>query len=951
MKPMYGEQISIGELYNRNKELQKDNTVDTSVNLNNEFLKASQKSARYGTPVNQPIGQMFAPYGGVKKIDEKLTEQDLYNIPEGRAQAQSGWKLAGNFIGQLATETLLGMPEVTAYALDFEELTDADKQAQEGFDNEFSKYFREAKNQIQDEYFPIYRSERSFSDSLWERMGDATWIASQGKTLGTTMSLMLPSLAVAYATGGAGLPALAPIAAAMFSRKAESAMEAVGTFESEYNQYLAEGKSDKEARELAGQTAAGIFKANAAMLPVDMMQYALGMKVFSGFKAAMTIPGKTIARKAANLGIQMGSETLEESYQSISAEEHIKAVRENIDPFGVGFSERLGDYVKDPDIQEAALLGALSGGIFEGGSKIANKAYEKYQNHAAGKAITQQFNDKSTFDKIDNQIEADLLTRSAKHDKFDTYINTATAYNEKIQSDENIAPEEKQRVAEKTQKIIENATFVKQAKEDIQNINEDYKEAPNLSTQYALNKFHDKTISDEINKLSEQKREFYNNLSDRKDKAFIHTLEISALERQNENLKKDKKLDPEYKELLIKDNEAKIAKFKENLNDLNERIKETEPSFNPDEYSVPFAVIGEFVQNAYLQAALENKKTMFRKEIAKAEKKTLKQLKEEEAAIQQSKEEEVVKDATEKAETSDPVKTSKEANRSKNPKVKDAVDNTINKKATTEFTPDETPDLDFVSFAKDRYTNAPNSFVKEKKELKKKLQSLSKKLPDNNYLSDILAAFDEVDTPESLDVLINHAKNSEEVFSNIVDFFDVKNKSKVNVLPKEESVLNTLKTSQETNVDNNPSDESTIEPEFLTSSSESHNESNRGYQWSEGEFHVNLNYKFNKTGKGYNVVTEENNLFTLIGVNDAFLNSNDLKPGDTVTATYDPNLAFTLKRKEYTDKAKTKFKYVEEQVTNAELVAQGRWKEVSIILESQGEVLNVLFTYNANQQD
>ena len=42
---------------------------------------------------------MFAPCGGAKKIDEKLTEQDLYNIPEGRAQAQSGWKLAGNFIG------------------------------------------------------------------------------------------------------------------------------------------------------------------------------------------------------------------------------------------------------------------------------------------------------------------------------------------------------------------------------------------------------------------------------------------------------------------------------------------------------------------------------------------------------------------------------------------------------------------------------------------------------------------------------------------------------------------------------------------------------------------------------------------------------------------------------------------------------------------------------------
>ena len=39
------------------------------------------------------------------------------------------------------------------------------------------------------------------------------------------------------------------------------------------------------------------------------------------------------------------------------------------------------------------------------------------------------------------------------------------------------------------------------------------------------------------------------------------------------------------------------------------------------------------------------------------------------------------------------------------------------------------------------------------------------------------------------------------------------------------------------------------------------------------------------------------------------------------------------------------------QVTNEQLVREGRWDKVSIILESQGEVLNVLFTYNANQQD
>ena len=267
----------------------------------------------------------------------------------------------GNATGQFVTEAVLGIPEAVGYMLDFDEVANYDKQAQEGFDNAFSRAFREAKEYVQEEYFPIYRTEKSQSDSLWDRMGDPTFWASQGKTLGTTVSLMAPSLAIGAATGGLGIGAIGTaMVSALAYRKAESAMEANNTFQSEYRRYLQEGKDDAEARKLAGKSASTVFKANAAMLPLDMLQFATMTKAFAPIKA---ITESTKLAKAATIGLQMGSEALEEGYQSIAQEKAIKGVREGITPFGTGFGDRLGEYIKDPDIQESALLGALSGGV------------------------------------------------------------------------------------------------------------------------------------------------------------------------------------------------------------------------------------------------------------------------------------------------------------------------------------------------------------------------------------------------------------------------------------------------------------------------------------------------------------------------------------------------------------------------------------------------------------
>ena len=53
---------------------------------------------KYGTPIEEPIGNMFIPFGGVKPVDENAVQniEDLQDIPEARAQSQTTGKLIAN---------------------------------------------------------------------------------------------------------------------------------------------------------------------------------------------------------------------------------------------------------------------------------------------------------------------------------------------------------------------------------------------------------------------------------------------------------------------------------------------------------------------------------------------------------------------------------------------------------------------------------------------------------------------------------------------------------------------------------------------------------------------------------------------------------------------------------------------------------------------------------------
>jgi hypothetical protein len=84
--------------FNWPQPIQVDKPLDYSKSINkfNESL-----------PFEENVGAVFEPYGGVKSIDKKLTEFDLQDIPEARAQSQNG-----NFVGRANTLITKGIPRI-----------------------------------------------------------------------------------------------------------------------------------------------------------------------------------------------------------------------------------------------------------------------------------------------------------------------------------------------------------------------------------------------------------------------------------------------------------------------------------------------------------------------------------------------------------------------------------------------------------------------------------------------------------------------------------------------------------------------------------------------------------------------------------------------------------------------------------------------------------------------
>jgi len=300
-----------------------------------------------------------------------------------RSQEQSSGEQFVGFLNQaLVGEILGGSIEGIGYALDLKQYGDLLSDTEKEFGNWFSDLGKKLRT-WSEEATPIYRDPEAPKFDP----GSFSWWMQNGKSVASTLSLMLPSSWAIRGLSAVGkfmgmANKIAPMASRMFkglsqaaiSRHMEGLMEASQVYEESYEKGLSKGMSPEEAQQYASNAASQTYKLDWAMYLQDAVQYTLLNKSFG--KASAGLAEKSIAgaaamghklapvmaSKAAAIGWTGISEFFEEGYQFIVAEES-KYLADKLAGLSSdsSFDERLNKYVKDGELWTSMVMGALGG--------------------------------------------------------------------------------------------------------------------------------------------------------------------------------------------------------------------------------------------------------------------------------------------------------------------------------------------------------------------------------------------------------------------------------------------------------------------------------------------------------------------------------------------------------------------------------------------------------------
>jgi len=301
----------------------------------------------------------------------------IHNREYFAAHNQGPMELLGNAITQIGSEIVLGTIEAVGYLADIPNWTEAWSEGTKEFDNELSRWAREAKQTISEDIAPVY-------DSPWSEGFNplsGRWWAKNSGTVGTALSLMIPSGFVGKAAGTAlkaarisqtAKIATQGMAAAITSRHAESLMEANQT----YDELIRQGLSE----EAAGEGAAKSYRDNTALLATDFFQYAFLFGAGNKALASVFSRSKTKSNVFLEGLKQAPFEGAEEAYQFITSEEAKGIAEGTIEPgaiWGKGISERFSDYARNEELWTSAFLGAVTGMAMPVAMDGISYAYDK----------------------------------------------------------------------------------------------------------------------------------------------------------------------------------------------------------------------------------------------------------------------------------------------------------------------------------------------------------------------------------------------------------------------------------------------------------------------------------------------------------------------------------------------------------------------------------------------
>ena len=444
---------------------QLDNTASPIMNDTPKRLRLS--------PIDRPAPKA-APIGGTMDtgFDVDYSELDRNinpdrNIEAQLAQTQDGWDLLGAAAARSATEIGLGTLEGFSYLADWEQMSDYLKGDEQEFTNWFADAMKQGKEAVR-AGTPIYQTETAQEGFA---PFDSTWWASNADSIVSTVSMMIPAWGAVkgLSLAGKGLKGIAALntatkaakaakgvkkgsqiisgvnkalgsnklqnrisgtSQAVVSRYMENTMEAAETYESTFQEAMAQGMSEEEAKLKGGDAARTSWSANWVNLAFDVAQYMTLTKGPSIANVANKEFRKGLLKKAGDYIGGMASEAAEEGIQFVTAQEAQRSAMTDkpfLDLKNIG--TRMGDYLSDPEMQSAMFLGAFGGGLFQAIGKGADVVSGMGRNEEAYLATVQSL-DNGDIATAHTVQDTNLLKQAYAYARAGKVGNLRTFYEE-----------------------------------------------------------------------------------------------------------------------------------------------------------------------------------------------------------------------------------------------------------------------------------------------------------------------------------------------------------------------------------------------------------------------------------------------------------------------------------------------------------------------------------------
>ena len=211
--------------------------------------------------------------------------------------------------------------------------------------------------------------------------------------------------------------------------------------------------------------------------------------------------------------MQIGSEAFEEGFQQGNQMEAYESTKAGIDMFGPGYSERLGEYLKDKDMKTSAFWGAMGGGVFAAAGPIAKRAIDSYTDIDLTRKRAALRNDVDAFNKIDDDIKTDLIFKHAKRGRLDKLSADMDALDQSL-DDQNwneigITKEEAQA---KIKSFKEDIAFANEQKSIIDS-NQNFKDHKDAALDFLETKLKARNNGKQIKGLDESVNSLYKEIS------------------------------------------------------------------------------------------------------------------------------------------------------------------------------------------------------------------------------------------------------------------------------------------------------------------------------------------------------------------------------------------------------------------------------------------------------